>query len=286
VKPFARVDAAFDETPLGENGITLQVESPMETFDSVAGAVSHVVMDLIANQHSYILNIRGPGPDTQPTALQIVPRHFVYGDGDLGLTLHLPCDPTTDEAERLAAALDLSVFDKRQVGNIPCYAYWCGTDVNLVYRMVMYVLEKLHGYSPETKLTCEVHDEGPLEVESSEGEQSKKVYPQRVVCITLVPAYNQPLYTIDKGVEAKVIELLTGLGPYCRVSKHQWLVATNEPCGGIWQELEHTNAGNVLVFAFLMESEWKFSCNPNSEIDEWEFDGLAAFFQQKLSKET
>lgn len=134
--------------------------TPMKSFDSVAAAVSHVVMDLISNKHSYILNIRGPGPDTQPTDLQIVPRHFVYDDGDLGLTLHLPCDPTSNKPEHLAA-LDLSVFDKRQVGDIPCFEYYCGTDVNLVYRMVMYVLEKLHGYSPETKLTCEVYDEGP-----------------------------------------------------------------------------------------------------------------------------
>jgi len=134
----------------------------MKSFDSVAEAVSHVVMDLISNKHSYILNIRGPGPDTQPTALQIVPRHFVYGDGDLGLTLHLPCDPTSDEPERLAA-LDLSVFDKRQLDDIPCFAYCCGTDVNLVYRMVMYVLEKLHGYSPATELTCEVYDETAIE---------------------------------------------------------------------------------------------------------------------------
>lgn len=115
--------------------------------------------------------------------------------------------------------------------------------------------------------------------------RGKEYHPRRVVCITVVPPYNQPLYAIDKGVEAKIIELLHGLGPYCRVSKHQWLVATDEPTGGIWQELEHSGMGNVLVFAMLLESGWRFSCKALSEIDEWEFDGIAAFFQRKLGQE-
>lgn len=114
------------------------------------------------------------------------------------------------------------------------------------------------------------------------GHQGKEYYPRRVVCITLVPSYDQPLYSIDKVVEAKIIEMMQGLGPYCRVSKHQWLVATDEPTGGISQDLEHDGITNVFVFAMLIESQWRFSCKPNCEIDEWEFDGLAAFFQQKL----
>jgi hypothetical protein len=113
---------------------------------------------------------------------------------------------------------------------------------------------------------------------------NKKYHSRRVVCVTVVPPYNQALYAIDKGVEATVIELLQGLGPYCRVSKHQWLVATDEPCGGIRQELEHRGVENVFVFAVLLDSDWQFSCKPKSEIDEWEFDGIAAFLQQKLGQ--
>ena len=110
----------------------------------------------------------------------------------------------------------------------------------------------------------------------------KQYLPRHVVCVTVIPAYNQALHSIDKGIEAKISGLLEGLGPYCRVGKHQWLVATDESCGGIAQELEHAGADNLLVFGMLVDNDWKFSCKPKCEIDEWEFDGVGVFFQQKI----
>lgn len=115
--------------------------------------------------------------------------------------------------------------------------------------------------------------------------QDKDYHLQRVVCVTVVPPYNQALYLIDKGVEAQIIELLHGLGPYCRITKHQWMVATDEPCENIWKQLDDGEAGNVLVFAMLIESNWQFCCKPMTEIDEWEFDGVGVFFQKHLGLE-
>jgi hypothetical protein len=106
---------------------------------------------------------------------------------------------------------------------------------------------------------------------------------RRVVCITVVPPYDQPQYAVEDRAEAKVIRLIDGLGPNCRVSKFQWLVATDEPCGAILQDLSHEGVDNVLVFSVLIANDWKFWCKPRNETDEWEFDGLAAFLQQQLA---
>ena len=110
--------------------------------------------------------------------------------------------------------------------------------------------------------------------------QGKEYYPRRVVCITVVPSYVQPEYAIDDAVEAKLIDLVSGMGPNCQVSKFQWLVATDEPSGAIWQDLTHEGVENVFVFSALVGSDWKFQCRPKCTDDEWEFDGLGAFLQK------
>ena len=110
--------------------------------------------------------------------------------------------------------------------------------------------------------------------------QGKEYYPRRVVCITVVPSYVQPEYAIDDAVEAKLIDLVSGMGPNCQVSKFQWLVATDEPSGAIWQDLTHEGVENVFVFSAIVGSDWKFQCRPKCTDDEWEFDGLGAFLQK------
>jgi hypothetical protein len=107
-------------------------------------------------------------------------------------------------------------------------------------------------------------------------------HPRRVVCIIIVPSYDQPTYKIEPTVEAKVAKLVAGLGPSCRVSKFHWLVATEEPCGAITQDLGHGGVQNVFVFSLLVGTDWKFWCKPQGKIDEREFDGVAAFLQQQL----
>jgi hypothetical protein len=105
---------------------------------------------------------------------------------------------------------------------------------------------------------------------------------RRVVCITVVPSYDQSQYIVEDHVETKVRRLIEGLGPNCRVSKFQWLIATDEPCGAILQDLSHEGVDNVLTFSMLIATDWKFWCKPRNETDEWEFDGLGAFLQQQL----
>ncbi len=107
-------------------------------------------------------------------------------------------------------------------------------------------------------------------------------HPHRVVCVTVVPSFDQTEYKLDAALEVKVVKLVEGLGPNCRVSKFQWLVATAEACGAITQDLGHEGVENVFVFSALVGTDWKFWCKPQGKADEWEFDGVAAFLQQHL----
>ncbi len=112
--------------------------------------------------------------------------------------------------------------------------------------------------------------------------QDKEYYPRRVVFITVVVSYSQSDYTIDDAIEVKLVDLVRSIGPNCRVSKFQWLVATDEPSGAIWQDLTHEGVENVFVLSAIVGSDWKFKCRPKCTDDEWEFDGLAAFLQRQI----
>ncbi|MFN3152182.1 hypothetical protein [Bremerella sp.] len=105
---------------------------------------------------------------------------------------------------------------------------------------------------------------------------------QRIVCLTIVPSFEQVEYRLAPEVESTIVKQVEELGPNCRVSKFQWLIATAEPCGAITQDLGHQGIENVLVFSTLVGTDWKFWCKPQGEVDEWEFDGVAAFLQQQL----
>jgi hypothetical protein len=106
--------------------------------------------------------------------------------------------------------------------------------------------------------------------------------PRRIVCVTIVPAYGEAEYKLDPSIETKLITLLAALGPNCRVSKFQWLVATDEASGGISQDLVHEGVENVLVFSALVGTDWKFCCSPKGLADDWEFDGIGSFLQRQL----
>jgi len=112
--------------------------------------------------------------------------------------------------------------------------------------------------------------------------RGNEFHPRRVVCLTVVPSFAQTEYILDTAIETKVVKLVEGLGPNCRVSKFQWLVATGEACGAIVQDLGHEGVENVFVFSALVGADWTFWCKPKGKTDEWEFDGVAAFLQQQL----
>jgi hypothetical protein len=104
-------------------------------------------------------------------------------------------------------------------------------------------------------------------------------YTRRVVSLTVIPSFDQTGYILDPTVEAKLIKLVANLGPNCRVTKFHWLIATDEACGGIIQDLNHEGVENVLVFSALVGTDWKFWCKPHGETDNWEFDGVGVFLQ-------
>ena len=87
---------------------------------------------------------------------------------------------------------------------------------------------------------------------------------------------------MDDAIVAKLVDLVSGIGPNCQVSKFQWIVATDEPSGAIWQDLTHEGVENVFVFSALVGTDWKFQCRPQCTDDEWEFDGLGAFLQRHV----
>jgi hypothetical protein len=108
--------------------------------------------------------------------------------------------------------------------------------------------------------------------------------PRRAVCITAIPLHDQDRYSIDEKVERKLLTIIHDLGPNCRIGKFQWLVASNEPCGGIKQELVHGGVDNVLVFGLLIDPDFNLCCLPTTERDAKEFDGIAAFFQNVITQ--
>jgi len=59
--------------------------------------------------------------------------------------------------------------------------------------------------------------------------QSREYYPRRVVFITVVPSYNQQAYAIGDAIVAKLVDLVSGIGPNCQVSKFQWIVPRTSP---------------------------------------------------------
>jgi hypothetical protein len=63
---------------------------------------------------------------------QVVDENKVYGNGRLGLTVHLTFDAASDESislERARRLLDDEGYDEKPWEDIPCYALRCGEDV-------------------------------------------------------------------------------------------------------------------------------------------------------------
>lgn len=69
----------------------------MGTFDSIPEALRYAVRALADHGYGYVVNVRGPKEIEQShaAAIQVVPATFVYHDGDLGLTVHMPFDPSS-----------------------------------------------------------------------------------------------------------------------------------------------------------------------------------------------
>jgi len=103
--------------------------------------------------------------------------------------------------------------------------------------------------------------------------------PFRSVCIAIIPPTDTQTVVVDPNVEESINRIVTQLGPGCRINRLQWIVKSDEPCAAIWQDIYGVTDCNLLVFAFLADADFKFSCKPQSALDEWDYDGIAAFFQ-------
>lgn len=108
----------------------------MATFETIPQALHHAVFTLAAKGHSYILNVRGPREieQSQASTIQVVPSAFVYDDGDLGLTIHMPFDPasgTFTELVRFLGTQGNELFDRFERDEIPVFAIRLGQDIDL-----------------------------------------------------------------------------------------------------------------------------------------------------------
>jgi hypothetical protein len=97
--------------------------------------------------------------------VQVVAQDAVFGDGQSGLTLHLPFDPASGQFDHLVRFLDMDLsrlFTEYKFKGIPCFVATFGTDVDLAHNAILYVLGRTFGYPPSTDFTCNVYDEGAL----------------------------------------------------------------------------------------------------------------------------
>jgi hypothetical protein len=143
------------------------------TFDSIPEALRYAVFALADQGHGYIVNVRGPKEIEQShaAAIQVVPATFVYQDGDLGLAVHLPFDPSSGKFGELVRFLDTQgneLFDEYTHDGIPIFVINLGRDIGLATRVLEYMLERVYEYPTGTEFQCEVYDEGPADDEDEE----------------------------------------------------------------------------------------------------------------------
>jgi hypothetical protein len=136
------------------------------TFDNIPEALRYAIYGLADQGHGYIVNVRGPKEieRSHAAAIQVVPATFVYQDGDLGLAIHMPFDPSSGMFGELVRFLDTQgneLFDEYTHDGIPIFVINLGDDIGLATRVVEYMLERVYEYPPGTTFQCEVSDEGP-----------------------------------------------------------------------------------------------------------------------------
>src|SRR4051812_7139611 len=121
----------------------------MHTFDSIETALAFVVRTLIPVSHSYIVNVIGPkeAEANEAATVQVVAQHMVYHDGNYGLTLDLPFDPSSGEFAHLADFMGTSIrhlCDEYTYQGIPCFAFRFGTDIDTAARVVKFILSEVY----------------------------------------------------------------------------------------------------------------------------------------------
>ena len=140
---------------------------PEATFDSIEEALQHVVDRVIPERHGYIINVRGPNEiiESHAATVQVVAENMVYENGEVGLTIHLPFDPSWGEFRHLVEFVgsDFEEYcDEYKYDGIPCFALRVGSDVLMAEKVLRFLLRSVYGYGNLAGFECEVHDEGPV----------------------------------------------------------------------------------------------------------------------------
>ncbi len=138
----------------------------METFDNIPEALHYATLSLAARGHAYVVNIRGPREVRRPGSSTVVvePSSDIYDDGNLGLAVHFPYDPSSGWVKELAQFLDTEghgVLHDYAIGDIPVHVMEFGQDVPRATKVLEYMLERVYGYPAGTAIRCEVYDRGP-----------------------------------------------------------------------------------------------------------------------------
>jgi hypothetical protein len=135
----------------------------MRRFSNPPAALNYIVDALIPKEIGYIVNVVGPAEDFTGHAatVQIVDQNKVYGDGELGLVLHLPFDPssaTHESFEMFKSFAKKVAFDDVTYDGIPCFAINFGTNLKLALHTLAVVLNEVHEYPELTSFNCEVYE--------------------------------------------------------------------------------------------------------------------------------
>lgn len=137
------------------------------TFDNIEDALRFVVKGLIPRRRRYIVNVRGPKEIAKAhnSTVQLVAEDMVFNNGEPGLTIDLPFDPSSGKFRHLAEFLntDLAALcHAYKYDKIPCFALRTGVDILMAEKALRFLLLRVHGYRNLTGFQCEVSDEGPI----------------------------------------------------------------------------------------------------------------------------
>lgn len=140
----------------------------MKTFDRIEDAMDFAVQELMVEGHQYIVNVLSPqdAAANRASTIQVVAEHMIYENRQLGLTVHLPFDPSSGESSHLVEFLGDSyaeLCDEYKRDGIPCYALRLSHQADLAAKIVRHLLVKVFGCKEDDAFKCEVHDEGELE---------------------------------------------------------------------------------------------------------------------------
>ena len=136
-------------------------------FDNIEEAFQFAVGKLVPRNHCYIIDVRGPSEiaESKAATVQVVAENMVYENGAVGLTIHLPFDPTSGTFQELVkfVGTDLAErWNEFKYDGIPCFALRVGTDVLMAEKVLRFILLHVYGYGNLAGFECEVFDEGPV----------------------------------------------------------------------------------------------------------------------------